>query len=486
MIAELIQHQAEQDKPNPRGKQPQARYDGVAKVTGKAKYAAEFKEPFPKDDLLYAYIVQSTIPNGTIASMDRTVAERAPGVVAVLTPFNAPKLSVPPPQPPARRNLTILQDTNVAYNGQPIAVVVAKSLAEAREGARLLKIKYSEQPAKLDFHGRLGEARWPKQPGKEPPGNKRGDLAKGFSQATVTVEQTYVTPIQVHNPMEPHATIAWWEGEKLNFYDSTQYISGVKQTIAKLLSLPARRRARAVPVHRRGLRLQGLVLVAPAALRHGSQGRRQTGQTCARPRADVWPCRLPSDDGEQDQAWRYRRRQAHGHAAGRGDARVGPRRLHGALRRPDEDALSKREQCGHREVGGHEPRRLHLHARARRGSRHRRPRDRHGRTGRKAEDGPTPTTAGQLRRERPQPRPPMDLEEPARMLQAGGRPLRLGASAPVLPARRPKATTSSATAWRPPLTRPTAPQRRPLSASCPAAKSWPAPVRRISAPACTP
>jgi xanthine dehydrogenase YagR molybdenum-binding subunit len=227
--------QEETPKPMP---QLAERYTGLAKVTGKAKFAYEFDGPFRKGDLLYAYMVQSTIPNGTIASMDRTAAERAPGVVAVLTPFNAPKLNVPPPQPPARRTLTILQDTNVSYNGQPIALIVAKSLVEAQQAARLLKIIYNPEPAQLDFYGRLNEARWPKQPGKEPAGNKRGDVATGLSQASVVIDQTYITPIQNHNPMEPHGSIVWWDGEKLNLYDSTQYISGVKQTIAKLMGIP--------------------------------------------------------------------------------------------------------------------------------------------------------------------------------------------------------------------------------------------------------
>lgn len=228
----------QETRPKPPARQLPVRYTALAKVTGKAKFAGEFNGPFNKADLLYAYMVQSTIPNGTLASIDRTAAEHASGVVCVLTPFNAPKLNVPPPQPPARRNLTILQDTNVSYSGQPIAVVVAKSLPEAMQAARLLKIKYNAEPAKLDFMGRLSEARWPKQPGKDTPSNHRGDVAAGFAQAAVTVDETYITPIQNHNPMEPHGTIAWWEGEKLNLYDSTQYISGVKQTIAKLLGLP--------------------------------------------------------------------------------------------------------------------------------------------------------------------------------------------------------------------------------------------------------
>jgi xanthine dehydrogenase YagR molybdenum-binding subunit len=214
------------------------RYEGIAKVTGKAKYAAEFSQPFSKQDLAYAYIVQSTIPSGTIVSIDRVSADRAPGVIAILTPFNAPKLSQAPPQPPARRNLSLLQDTSVSYNGQPIAVVVAKSLNEAKTAAAMLKVKYAPKPAQVNFMERLGDARWPKNPGKEPAGNHRGDLQAAFARSTVTVENTYITPIQHHNPMEPHGTIAWWEGEKLNVYDATQYISGVKMALAKTLNIP--------------------------------------------------------------------------------------------------------------------------------------------------------------------------------------------------------------------------------------------------------
>ena len=218
--------------------QLKARYTGLAKVTGKAKFVAEFKSPFARQDLLYAYMVQSTIPNGTLASIDCTAAERAAGVVAVVTPFNAPKLAVPVPKPGARRTTTLLQDTDISYNGQPIAVVVARSRVEAKHGAKQLKIEYNQQTARLDFKGRLTEARWPKISNRDPPSNKRGNVAGGFAQAAIIVDQTYSTPIQNHNPMEPHATIAWWEGENLNLYDSTQYIFGVQQTIARLLGLP--------------------------------------------------------------------------------------------------------------------------------------------------------------------------------------------------------------------------------------------------------
>ena len=220
------------------------RYDALAKVTGRARYAGEFSSPFPKNDLLYARLVLSTIPAGTILSIDSTAAEHAPGVVAVITPFNAPKLIAGKPEPPASRSLSLLQDKQVHYNEQPIGIVVAKTLEQARHGAELLKIRYEQAPAKLELppqmtkQARLEQARWPRNPGKESPGDKRGDVSKGFAAAAVTVDETYITPIQYHNPMEPHATIAWWEGETLTVYDSTQYISGVKQSLARALNLP--------------------------------------------------------------------------------------------------------------------------------------------------------------------------------------------------------------------------------------------------------
>jgi xanthine dehydrogenase YagR molybdenum-binding subunit len=219
-------------------KQLDHRYEGIAKVTGKARYAAEFSEPFAKEQLTYAFIVQATIPSGSVKSIDAEDANRASGVLAVITPFNAPKLSQAPPQPPARRNLTLLQDPSIAYNGQPIAVVVARSLNEAKAAAATLKINYTPAPAKLQWEKRLGEARWPKNPGKEPAGNHRGDMDAAFAQAAVTIDNTYVTPIQFHNPMETHATIAWWQGDKLTVYDATQYISGVKMSLAKAMNIP--------------------------------------------------------------------------------------------------------------------------------------------------------------------------------------------------------------------------------------------------------
>ena len=223
------------DAAKPATKQLSARYDARAKVTGMAKYATESKPP---SDPAYAYIVQSTIPSGRIASIDQAAASKCSGVLAVITPFNAPKLPPASPQPPARRHVTLLQETDVFYNGQPIAVVVARSMPEAMQAAKLLRVTYHPSPAKLNFKGRLNEARLPKSPGREPAVQTRGDLAAGMAKAAVTVDETYTTPYQHHNPMEPHATLAWWEGEKLTVHDSTQYITGDQMTIARTLGLP--------------------------------------------------------------------------------------------------------------------------------------------------------------------------------------------------------------------------------------------------------
>ena len=230
-------HQQDSDTQPKSLPQPPHRYEGVSKVTGTAKYVAEFKEPFPLKDLLYGYMVQSTIPSGTITAMDTAAAERAPGVVHILTPVNAPKLQIGKPQPPAKRNLTVLQDPDVDYNGQPIAVIVARSLVEAMAAAPLLNITYAPKPATLNFDQHLGDARWPGTTSREPNAQKRGDVAQALSGAQVKLEQTYITPVQNHNPMEPHATIAWWNDEKLNVYDTTQGISGSRSSLARILNL---------------------------------------------------------------------------------------------------------------------------------------------------------------------------------------------------------------------------------------------------------
>jgi xanthine dehydrogenase YagR molybdenum-binding subunit len=214
---------------------PVIRVDGRAKVTGTAKYAAEFEVP----NVAYGVMVTSTIANGRITRIDSMAAERAPGVVTIMTPSNAPKLPKAGKagvDPPAGRVLQLLQDADVHYNNQPIAVVVADTLNQALLAASLLDVRYQEAPPKLDFEAGFSDAHTGKN--KVPALLTKGDVPTGFDAAEVKIDQVYTTPKENHNPMEPHATIAQWDGELLTLHDSTQYIFGVKKTIAKTLGIP--------------------------------------------------------------------------------------------------------------------------------------------------------------------------------------------------------------------------------------------------------
>ena len=223
----------QEEKPVGNGQQAPHRYEGRLKVTGKATYAAEFKS----EGVLYAWLILSSIAAGEIVSMDTAAADRASGVVKVLTPFNAPRLPGVKVQPPATRSLSLLQDKTVFYNGEPIGIVVGKTLDEARYAASLVQVKYKTTPAKLHFDQRLDQKRPPKA-GNAPPKENHGEETTAWAKATTVLEETYSTPLQNHNPLEPHATIAQWEGEKLTVWDATQYVGGVRQSLAKHFALP--------------------------------------------------------------------------------------------------------------------------------------------------------------------------------------------------------------------------------------------------------
>jgi xanthine dehydrogenase YagR molybdenum-binding subunit len=206
---------------------PLSRVDGRLKITGAAKYSAEFHVP----NLAYAVIVQSTIPSGQIVSMDTAQAERSPGVITILKPDHAPKLAN------AESRLTLLQDRQVHYNRQPIAVVVAESLHQAQHAASLIRTQYDETPAKLDFMAGF-PASYPGTHNNIPGDMSFGDTDAGLREAEIKIDQIYTTPIQHHNPMEPHATIAQWDGDRLILHDASQHITGVQGSLAKAFGIP--------------------------------------------------------------------------------------------------------------------------------------------------------------------------------------------------------------------------------------------------------
>jgi xanthine dehydrogenase YagR molybdenum-binding subunit len=220
--------------------QPMNRVDGRLKVTGKATYTAEHKI----EHLAYAVMVTSTIAKGRITTIDTAAAKRVPGVLAVLTHQDRLKLAKSPKEiqagSPADRVLQLLQDDQVVYGNQPVALAVAETLEAAQEAASLVRVRYAAAAPSVTFNRDLSSAYAPaKMSGAgDPSHSSRGDLQAGLAAADARVEQVYTTPFQHHNPMETHATIAVWEAaDKLTLYDASQGIFGDRKRVAELLGL---------------------------------------------------------------------------------------------------------------------------------------------------------------------------------------------------------------------------------------------------------
>ncbi|WP_405547267.1 xanthine dehydrogenase family protein molybdopterin-binding subunit [Streptomyces phaeochromogenes] len=208
---------------------PLSRVDGRLKVTGKALYAAEFDV----DGAVHAVIVDASIGRGRITSLNTRDAERHPGVLRVISHRNAPKLpyrdNSGSNNPPGRR-LRVFQDDRVLFHGQPVAVVVATTLEAAQHGASLVEVGYDAEQPSTDLHKG--------KPGK-PTTYARGDADAGLSDAAVRLDLTYQLARNHHNPMEPHATIARWDGNKVTVWDKTQWVVGTHDEIAAVFDLPA-------------------------------------------------------------------------------------------------------------------------------------------------------------------------------------------------------------------------------------------------------
>ncbi|KAA6439840.1 xanthine dehydrogenase family protein molybdopterin-binding subunit [Dyadobacter flavalbus] len=221
------------------------RVDGRLKVTGAARYSAEYQ----LSGLVYAVLVESKIAKGTIKSIDSKAAERAPGVLAVISHVNAIKVpgyqtsNQHPSEPPVNgQPLRAFYDNNVYYNGQPVAVVVASTLEKAQYGASLVKIQYEKEQHKTDFDANMESAVLPAQ-AKKNPKSPVADYSRGdknaFANAPVKIDAEYVLPTEVHNPMELQAITAHWEAEdKLTVYDKVQGTQPTQKQFAKEWNLP--------------------------------------------------------------------------------------------------------------------------------------------------------------------------------------------------------------------------------------------------------
>ena len=156
-----------------------------------------------------------------------------PGVLAVITPENALEL---PLKGGAQQMVRapLLQDMNILFNGQHIAVVVADTLERANDAASRVRVQYRRDEPITSMDAVLDQAYTPKnfRNGERPADSMRGNPDLSFSAGAAQVDATYVTPIEHHNPMEPHATIARWDGDRLTVWTATQGISGAQTTLA--------------------------------------------------------------------------------------------------------------------------------------------------------------------------------------------------------------------------------------------------------------
>jgi xanthine dehydrogenase YagR molybdenum-binding subunit len=217
---------------------PTSRVDGAAKVTGAAKYAAEYNVP----GLAHGFVVSSRIARGRIKHIDAAEALALPGVLDVLTHAHRPHMAssdddyhdeVAPDGSPLRP----LYDDRIRFNGQPVALVVAEDLETARHAASLVRVEYEQEPHETDFEGqRRRESLGSRD---ERPSHRRGHPAKAFEQAPVQIEATYRLPVEHHNPMEPFATTAVWEGNgTITAYDKTQGAQNSRNYVAGVFEMP--------------------------------------------------------------------------------------------------------------------------------------------------------------------------------------------------------------------------------------------------------
>ena len=203
-----------------------SRVDGFDKVTGRAKYSAEFQVK----NVAYGFIAQSEIAKGTITSIDTSAAEKAAGVLKVFTHKNSLKVTEKP-----GGMFRALQSAEIKFAGQPIALVVAETYEQARYAASLVKAEYNESNPTTDLaKGKLEAARRVNRGRAKP----RGNPVEALNNSAVKIEAEYTIPIEHHSPMELPGATAFWEGNKLMMFDKSQGVYGVRRHLAQSFGVP--------------------------------------------------------------------------------------------------------------------------------------------------------------------------------------------------------------------------------------------------------
>ncbi|MDY7226154.1 xanthine dehydrogenase family protein molybdopterin-binding subunit [Hyalangium rubrum] len=221
--------------------QPVSRVEGRLKVTGQAKYAAEFNVP----GLTYGVVVSSTVARGRIQKLDASEALALPGVLHVFTHENRPSLAwfdrnYQDEDAPSGSPFRPLHDDKLVYSGQPIALVVAETFELASYAASLVRVEYAPRAHETDLRARRKEAYEPSKGkgGYEPPPKPRGNADKALASAAARVDAEYSSPVEHHNPMEPHATTVVYEDDgTLTLYDKTQGVQNTQKYISKVFKL---------------------------------------------------------------------------------------------------------------------------------------------------------------------------------------------------------------------------------------------------------
>jgi xanthine dehydrogenase YagR molybdenum-binding subunit len=211
--------------------QPMDRIDGPLKTTGTARYAYEHHDVAP--NIAYGCVVGAAIAKGKITSIDQSAAKAAPGVLGIVTAENAGKVGKGD-----FNTARLLGGPNVDHYHQAIAVVVAETFEQARAAAQLLRVKYDVSPGRFDLAAEKDKAITPEPGFGGPADSSVGDFAKAFAAAPVQLDATYTTPDQSHAMMEPHASIAKWDGDKLTVWTSNQMIAWSVGDMVKTLGIP--------------------------------------------------------------------------------------------------------------------------------------------------------------------------------------------------------------------------------------------------------
>ncbi|MCB1023046.1 MAG: xanthine dehydrogenase family protein molybdopterin-binding subunit [Acidobacteria bacterium] len=204
-----------------------SRVDGFDKVTGRAKYSAEFQVK----NLAYGYLVQSTIAKGTITSIDTSAADKATGVLKIYTHLNSLKV-----EDRAGSMFRALQSADIKFSGQPIALVVAETYEQARYAANLVKAEYASADPSTDLKTANKTAANRVDRNRAKP---RGNPKEAFDNSAVKVEAEYTIPIEHHAPMELPSATAFWEGDKLMMFDKSQGVYGVRDHLKDSFGIPA-------------------------------------------------------------------------------------------------------------------------------------------------------------------------------------------------------------------------------------------------------